>query len=123
MIENINIKIVFIEDPGYIKASGKADWTVPNVYKFIDEIKIATMTYDCSLILINMKEVLRPDSEMTRFYTGVYMSKVLAAPLRIAIYAKKEIITNFGETVAVNRGALAKVFDNEKDALEWLLKE
>jgi len=29
----------------------------------------------------------------------------------------------FGELVAENRGAFAKVFTNEKDAEEWLLSE
>ncbi|HOW28895.1 MAG TPA: hypothetical protein PK876_10405 [Elusimicrobiota bacterium] len=41
----------------------------------------------------------------------------------VQLYRERYVDSLFAETVALNRGIQVKVFDNEPQALEWLLQE
>jgi hypothetical protein len=60
---------------------------------------------------------------MTRFYSGKDIADILRPPLKVAAFAKEELINHFAENVAINRGAIFAVFTDEDAALRWLLAE
>ena len=60
-------------------------------------------------------------STIERYFLGVEAAEQLHFKVKLAVVWQKEYITHFGETVAVNRGALVKVFDNVVEARKWLL--
>jgi hypothetical protein len=61
-------------------------------------------------------------SEMEKYFAGEQGAKVLGHKIKIAVVSQPEKINKFMETVAVNRGARLRVFGNEPEAIDWLLK-
>ena len=105
----------------YLEITISGNWTLPEMKSAIDEVKFEADKCKQYLLLLKMQEIIPPFTEMTRYYTGEYMAKVLPSPFKIAVIAKKESVNYFAETVAVNRGANMKVFFNEELAKEWLI--
>ena len=73
-------------------------------------------------ILFDLTKWSKPDSEMTRFYTGKYLAETLAYHFKTAAFTQPEAINKFGENTAVNRGARFRIFTDETSAIKWLME-
>jgi hypothetical protein len=81
-------------------------------------------------VLIDGQTITGNPRTIERFYFGEFTADTVAkhqtrtasGPIRFAYVLKEPVLDpqKFGETVAVNRGMLIKVFDNLEDALQWL---
>lgn len=72
-------------------------------------------------LLVDANDLLAPKMELDRFLAGKLMADSFPRPIKVAVYTRKELINKFAENVAVNRGANFRVFDNQAEAVEWLL--
>jgi hypothetical protein len=89
----------------------------------------AVAQYKAEKILLNARNVTGNPKDMERFYYGEF-----AASQTRRIVVEHNIVPRFayvmheplrdparlGETVAVNRGMIIKVFEAPEDAIEWL---
>ena len=105
----------------YVKVFGQ--WTVEAMKRTIDEIRTKADSRGLNRLLFDMRELPRPDSEMTRFWSGDYLAKVLPPPFKVAAFANPGDINKFGENAAVNRSAWFQIFSEEQMALRWLMDE
>ena len=67
----------------------------------------------------------RPPDMLERYYLGEMVAKIQRRHARLvflAVVGNEPLIDpgRFGETVALNRGAYAKVFDEMEEAIEWI---
>ena len=116
-------EVQFQEGPGYLIAEVSGPWDELNAMSQIDAIRDEANKRNHSRLLIDMRKVLPPKDQMSRFYTGKHVAKVLPPPFKVAAFAKSELINRFAEKIAVNRGAMIAVFSEEKAAIEWLMDE
>lgn len=117
------MKIVteFAERDGHLLVKARGPWTATLAATMIDEMRDEARRRGFHRILLDLRELSRPASEMTRFWTGEYLSGVLKAPFKVAAFAHPESINKFGETVARNRGANFGIFPDEHAASDWLM--
>ena len=97
-------------------------WTKDDMETSVKEIGIEAEKLKAKRILLNLRDLSSPLSEMNRFYAGELLASVLGK-YKIAGFAQTEKINRFGENVAVNRGARFKMFANEPDAIDWLISD
>jgi hypothetical protein len=110
------------QGPGYLIVEVSGQWTVDDLDQQDDVIRDEAEKHGLTRLFINARNLSQPDTEMTRFSAGAYVAKFWPQPFRTAVLYKPELITRFGETVAVNRGAALTVFSDRKAALRWLLQ-
>jgi hypothetical protein len=109
------------ETPGYLVARVSGHWMEWNAKDAIEEVSEEASRRGLTKILLDLRDLSGPDTEMTRFYSGEHIAKMWRPPLKVAAVAKAELINRFAENVAKNRGALFSVFSDEESALHWLL--
>ncbi|MGD0584611.1 MAG: hypothetical protein ABSA86_02395 [Oryzomonas sp.] len=114
------IEVQFHIHPEYLLVKMCGEWTTPAMRQALNEIKTEADHQGFKHLLFDMCELSRPDSEMTRFWSGEYVAQVLPPPFKVAVFANPELVNKFGEDTAVNRGAIFKVFSDEQEALRWL---
>ena len=113
---------VFFNRDGYLLAKITLPWTAQNAIQAFDEIKEEVSKQHYKFLLIDFTKWEKPDEEFTRYKTGVYFANIFHAPLKVAGYTKVSAINKFGENTAVNRGAQFRIFGDEQNAIQWLLK-
>ena len=97
-------------------------WTTPAARRIIDATKREATARNHRRILFDLTLLEKPDREMTRYWSGEYLARQLGFPFKIAAYTAPQLITKFGEDVAVNRFANFRVFPDEAAAIQWLLE-
>jgi len=105
----------------YVRVLAEPPWTEESAVRLIEHAKKQAMRLGIHRILFDLQQCGPPSSEMVRYYSGAHLAEQLRHPYRVAAVAKPENINYFGEDVAVNRGAIFRVFTDEASALEWLL--
>ena len=118
----MGIQATFQDKGEYLFVSLRGQWTETSARRVIEEIKSEADKYNRSRVLVNLMELLPPDLPFTRFTTGKYMAEVWASSLKVAAVWKQELLTQFAENAAVNRGVKLKAFTDEQQALQWLLQ-
>jgi len=111
----------FINEDGYLLIIAGVPWTTEAAKQMIDEAKMEAAKREYRRILFDLTQWAKPDSEMTRFYSGKYLAEAMGYSLKVAAFALPEEINAFGETTAVNRGALFRIFPDKTPAIEWLM--
>ncbi len=106
----------------YLRVRVETPWTFENAKKIMNEIKLQAKRTGHNRVLVDLSFWGNPDVEMTRFESAKYLAEVLPPPFKIAVFSLAAIIDSFGETVAINRGAKFRVFQDEQSAIEWLTK-
>lgn len=107
----------------YLKFSVSGDWTEDSACILIDAIKHECEKRKARKLLLDLKEYILCESEMTRYFSGVRLAEAFLSPYRIAAFTRAGAINRFAETVARNRGVDIMVFPDEPQALAWLLTE
>lgn len=110
---------------GYLHCRLVAPWTEQGVRQALAEIREAARRLRSERILIDGTGWEQPENEFLRFEQGRQLARELPPPLKIAAYAKAEVISGnkITETAAHNRGAWFRMFADEMSALLWLMKD
>ena len=118
----MSIDLRYKERPGYLFVEIYGQWTEAAVKQAIEDLRDEANKRDFIRIFLDLRELLPPAREITRFLTGEHAAKIWRPPFKVAAIAKPERINKFTENVAVNRGATFAVFSEKAAALEWLLE-
>ncbi|MEN9936558.1 MAG: hypothetical protein RLZZ387_3137 [Chloroflexota bacterium] len=72
-------------------------------------------------VLVDMRQMSGSIPQLDRFLVGKRAGQVWGRRLKVAFIARAEDISHFFENVAVNEGAVVRVFGEEEEARRWLL--
>jgi hypothetical protein len=117
----MTIEMLYHNRPEHHLVKVCGQWTEKDIKQAVDEIRTEADRRGFKHLLLDLRELHRPDSEMTRFWSGEYLTQVLPYPFKVAAFANPEDINKFGETAAVNRAAWYQIFSDEQTALRWLM--
>ena len=117
----MSIEIRYQEKSGYLMVEAHGQWTEYAAREQIDAVRYIAYIRRFTRLLLDVRDLSSPASDVTRFFTGEHIAEVLPPPFRVAALARYEFNNSFSETVAVNQGAYLTVFADEKAALQWLL--
>jgi hypothetical protein len=116
---------------GLLNVDASGEFSLEDAKQAFLEMLGAVAQYKAEKILFDGRNVKGKPEDMERFYYGEFAARetqrmvvehkivprfayVINEPLRDK--------TRLGETVAVNRGMIVKVFETPEDAIEWLTK-
>ena len=108
--------------PGYLLVIVSGLLTDTDAVLKLNEMRDEAEARNINRLLLDLRAMQMPPSEFTRYVSGEHLAKVLRPPIKVAAFAKPEIINHFAENTAVNRGAWFKIFTEETQAIEWLLE-
>ncbi|HUI92224.1 MAG TPA: hypothetical protein VLX68_08255 [Chitinivibrionales bacterium] len=98
-------------------------WTFDYAKKVVDQIKEIVSKGVIKKVLLDLSKGIKPEDEMIRFWSGKYLAENVSGNVKIAAFTQEKDITRFGETAAINRGSLFRVFSDREKAKEWLLEK
>ena len=98
----------------------RGEWTNESARKIIDQIRIESERRRFEKVLVDLTELSSPEKELTRFISGELIAKILGFSRKVAAFANPKQINRFAETLAVNRGASFKIFENKFAEILWL---
>ena len=118
-------------ESGLLRVDASGDFSLEDAKQAFLEVLEAVVQYKAEKILLDGRNVKGKPKDMERFYYGEF-----AARETRRIVVEHKIVPRFayvlheplrdparlGETVAVNRGMIIKVFETPEDAIEWLNK-
>jgi hypothetical protein len=116
----MNTRFGCAEFPGYLSVTATGPWTRETAEQLLDLARGGADRGGFVRILLDLRRFTGPDTEMTRFWSGLRLAQVLAPPFRVVAIARAETITRFGENVARLEGADFRLFTDEGEALAWL---
>ena len=121
MPQELKIKVA----DGIARAEVSGAFNPSNAKAFFRKILGHARDQGLSKILIDARHLEGDVSTMERFDFGSFMSEMRPAAIRIAFVGSAEAVWSqrFLETVAVNRGVIAKVTTNPTEAIEWLKQD
>src|ERR1700685_3644124 len=99
----MNIEISYRKEPGYLRVEIGGPWTTDDAKKAIEAIRVEADKQNLTLLLLDILKLSRPNTEITRFFTGYHFAMVLPPPFKAAAVMKTEIYNKFAENVALNR--------------------
>ncbi len=106
---------------GYIHLKLKGEFPGVQILTGFDKILDFVKKYGIAKVLLDIRSFDYELSELESFSIGEYISKTYMNDLiKIACLRSLSKKNDFTETVAVNRGATFKLFDNENNAISWL---
>ena len=71
--------------------------------------------------MIDCFELAPPRGDFERIFAGLDVAFILKYPFRIAVLYPLDLTTYQTENIAINRGSFFRTFEQENDALKWLL--
>jgi len=107
----------------YLRVKVLTPWTFRAAKQVIDGAKESAIAQGHNYILFDLTPWADVDTGMTRFLSGEYLAQQFSPRFKMAAFTVPEAIDRFGENAAVNRGARFRIFDNEQDAIAWLLRD
>ena len=116
-------------ESGLLRVDVSGEFSLEDAKQGFLELLGAVVQYKAEKILVDGRNVKGNPKDIERFYYGEF-----AARETRRIVVEHNIVPRFayvlheplrdpgrlGETVAVNRGMILKVFDTSEDAIEWL---
>jgi hypothetical protein len=118
----MSINLSYRQEPNHLFVEVSGNWTSESAIHVIENVRIEAIKRNITSILFDVRELSKPDNELTRFVTGEHFAKILCPPFVSAVLVRSEIYNKFAENVAVNRGAILTVLFDEESALEWIKK-
>lgn len=105
----------------YVHVAAEQPWTTDSALRLVENAKEKAEQMKVHRILLDLRLWESPTTDLVRYDSGMNVAELLRPPYRVAVLAKKAHVNHFAENVAVNRGAMLKIFFDETSALEWLL--
>ncbi len=66
------IQLTFRQQPHYLLVEGGGQWTIRNASQAIEAVAAEAHNRNLKLLLIDLLGISKPDSEMTRYYSGMH---------------------------------------------------
>jgi hypothetical protein len=117
------LEVRYAERPGYLLVRACGKWEELYVIEEIEALREEAEKRGITRLLLDVRNMLPPDSQMTRLATGEYIASVFTRPFRVVALAEPEMIDGITENSAVSKGALFKVFADEEAAIKWLMTD
>jgi hypothetical protein len=116
-------------ESGLLRVDISGEFSLEDAKQAFLEMLAAVVQHQAEKILLDGRNLTGNPRDMERFYYGEF-----AATETRRIYVEHKIVPRFayvlleplrdparyGETVAINRGMIIKVFETPEDAIEWL---
>jgi hypothetical protein len=118
-------KINFEEHENYLQISYSGYEDISEFLDSLDKaLEICSKNKYSNLILDVNNVDFSKIQDMDKFYAGEKIAKLFNNPnlVKVIVIAPIEFQDKFTDTVATNRGAIFKTFDNKDDAIEWINK-
>ena len=118
-------------ESGLLRVVVRGEFSLSEAKRTFLEVLDAVAQHKTGKVLFDGRELRGKPKSIERFYYGEFAAqetrrlitehRVFRAPW-FAYVLRKPVLDphKFGETVAVNRGMIVKVFENLEDALKWL---
>ena len=121
----MKLDLAFREADGYLLVQVEGEWTPEAVQQGIEEVAQAAEERGHDRVLLDIRNMSGPKTDLHRFLAGEHAAKAWGHPLRLKVAAvyKEELIDKFTENVAVNRGANIIVLSDIDEAIEWLTRD
>ena len=127
----MSMKLEICLESGFLRVGAVGEFSLREAKRTFLEMLDAVARHKVRKVLFDGRGLVGEPETMERFYYGEFAAKAVA---KSADHGKLSRSTQFGyvleepvldpqrfgETVAVNRGMIVKVFDNLQDALGWL---
>jgi len=114
------LEVRYKEGPGYLLVKVCGKWEELDAKEEIEALRGEAEKRGFTRLFLDVRNMLPPESQMTRTATGGHIAKILTRPFRVVALAEPEMIDGITEYSAVSQGAVFKVFADEKAAIEWL---
>ena len=116
---SLDYEITTRPDAGYLRITAVGAFGTEPTKRLFDRVAADVKNYGASRVLIDAQGIVGSVSTMAHFELGAYAASRVR--VRAALVGRPDVIDRFGETVAINRGASARVFTDEVEARDWLL--
>jgi hypothetical protein len=119
---NLELQVDCTTMPDHLFVTAAGAWTQETFRRIVDSARTSAINQGLTRILLDTRSVSRPDSEYTRYLSGLYLAHALPRPFRVAAVGAPGNVTHYGETVARNRGSDFMAFSDQDRAMQWLLR-
>ena len=119
----MTLEVRYAERPSYLLVRACGKWEELDAIEEIEALREEAEKRGITRLLLDVRNILPPDSQMTRLATGEYIANIFTRPFRVVALAEPEMIDGITENSAVSQGAIFKVFADEKAAIEWLMTD
>lgn len=117
----MDIKFEIDEKEDYIHIKLKREFPVIQIFDRFDKIIDHANEFNVSKVLLDLRYFDYELTNMESFYICEYIFKAYKSNLiKIACLRDTSKKDDFTEVVATNRGEDFKLFNNEKDSINWL---
>ncbi len=122
----MKLNVTFEARKGYLYVQAKGQFDYKRARDVFDRVIQEAHYRFVNRILCDITRITGWDldqaSFMNRFNMAVHVANAMTPDLRLALLQTPEQLSvdNFDENVMVNRGAIAKVTSESKEALRWL---
>ena len=117
-------------DGDLLRVRATGEFSLEDAKRNFLEMMEAVAIHSSKRVLVDGQAITGNLRAIERFYYGEFTAEAVSehqarsasGPIRFAYVLKEPVLDpkRFGETVAVNRGMLIRVFDNPEEALQWL---
>ena len=121
---SIDMRFEFRDDYLFVQCEGSYEFeSMRRVYA---TSFAAAVRGDCRAVLVDVRDLTgEPPTIFERYTLGVYVAELQRGPARgvmIAGVGKRPMVhaNKFGELVARNRSAVARIFTDMDEAIEWI---
>lgn len=118
-----NTCIDMVEHPKYLEFIVSGDPTEDEWVALMHQMVQQIQSSGKSCIFLDASGLSTPIDAMVRYRMGIRTGQTFGIQARIAALRPEWDDDNFWETVASNRGAIAKSGDNRSNLIQWLLSD
>jgi hypothetical protein len=127
----MSMKLEICPESGFLRVGATGEFSLKEARRTFLEMLEAVALHKVGKVLFDGRGLTGEPEMMERFYYGSFVARAigesmrrgkLSGPTQFGYVLEEPIFDprKFGESVAVNRGMLVKIFDNLPDALGWL---
>ncbi len=119
------VKVSIQKDDGFLRVFYQGEEDLQSELEAAEALLEVIEEHDCRRILHDCRQVVGPRLGTTDCFTAAASYDRRFLPVRCALLDHPEHIqeNRFWETTARNQGFATKVFDDEEEAIAWLLDE
>ena len=117
----MSFEVEVVVEPQYIRVTPKGDYTVNDIFPFLDQVKIEAVKSNRSKVLIDTSGFKGSMTDVDRFTAGKRIAELFGVRFKSVVILPEQNVTKMAELAAGNRGARLLVTASEAEALEWLL--
>ena len=109
-----------VDEPDHLLARVEGEWQAQSLLKLIDAIGKRCHHHGFTRVLLDVRAVRGPLSELDRYLAGTRIASVLQTTRVAVLAAPDAVITRFGANVAARRGGYLFPTKDIDEARQWL---